>query len=64
MRHLPKNVLTEIEQHADSLIYETRLVITEQLPETKRKHADMIKVNHISTLKPYFQKTKSRQEEF
>lgn len=59
MRHLPKNVLAEIEQHADSLIYETRLVITEQLPEAKRKHADMIKVNHISTLKPYFSENKN-----
>ncbi|GFH41846.1 3'-5' exonuclease [Lactococcus hodotermopsidis] len=59
MSRLPKNVLAEIENHADNLIYETKLVILEQLPNAQRKHADMIKINNIATLKPFFSENKN-----
>ncbi|MDR1606728.1 MAG: DEAD/DEAH box helicase [Streptococcaceae bacterium] len=51
MRHLPKNVLTEILHHADNLIYETKVVISEQVARAKRQPVTMVKVNQISTLK-------------
>lgn len=59
MRRLPKNVLSELVQHAHHLIYETSLVIREQLPETKRHHAELVKVNQIATLKPQFSENKN-----
>jgi ATP-dependent DNA helicase DinG len=59
MQRLPKNVLTEIDNHADNLIYETRRVITEQLPDTRRRSTNMVKVNQIATLKPYFSENKN-----
>lgn len=60
MANLPKNVLSEILHHAsDNLVYETPCVISEQLKVANRKHADMIKVNHIATLKPYFSENKN-----
>ncbi|GFH40743.1 helicase C-terminal domain-containing protein [Lactococcus insecticola] len=60
IKSLPKNVLAEIENHADNLIYETKRVITDSLPDAHRKHSDMVKVNNIATLKPVFSENKNQ----
>ena len=59
MAELPKNVLTEIARHADSLIYETKIVISEQLTLSRPIKDGLVKVDQIATLKSYVSKNKN-----
>lgn len=59
MAKLPKNVLTEIERHADSLIYESKVVISEQLSISSLSKDHFVKVDQIATLKPYLSPNKN-----
>lgn len=59
MHHLPKHVLTEIVRHADSLIYETKLVISEQLTVSRPLDDNFVNVKQIATKKTYLSNNKN-----